>query len=48
MGGKSSMKIKAHDSELKKVLIGLGSFLFLVIIFTGGLVRILTATPGGM
>lgn len=38
------MKIKApHDSELKDVLIGICSFLFLLVIVSGGLFRVLAA-----
>ena len=42
------MKIKAHNNEIKEAVKGCASFIFLLIIFAGGLVRILTATPGGM
>jgi hypothetical protein len=42
------MKIRAYRSTAKELAIQFGAFFFLVAILTGGLVRILTATPGGM
>jgi len=40
-----TVKIKAHNNEIKEALKACASFLFLLIIFTGGLVRVLTAVP---
>jgi hypothetical protein len=39
------MRIKAHNNEIKSALKHCASFIFLLVIFTGGLVRMLTAVP---
>jgi hypothetical protein len=40
-----TVKIKAHNNEIKSALKHCASFLFLLTIVAGGVVRILTAVP---
>ena len=37
--------IKAHNNEIKEALKACASFLFLLVIVAGGVVRMLTAVP---